>query len=461
MKIIIVGCGKVGEKLAAVLSQEGNDIMIIDKDERVVEELCNKYDIMGTVGNGASHVVQLDAEIEKADLLIATTGSDELNLLCCLTAKHAGKKASVICRLRNPEYVTQDGYLKEELALAMVINQEWTAAREIARVLKFPSAIEINSFAKGKAELLRFRIPDGSILNGLNLMEVHSRLRCKILVCTVEREGEVIIPKGDFVLRSGDVISIVSDVKSEEKFFKEIGIQTNRVKNAMIVGGGDIGYYLAKQLIDSDIPVKIIEKKFERCEALSEMLPRAEVICGDGADQELLQEEGLDSTEGFVALTNFDEANIILSLYARQNQVRKIVTKINRIGFEDVIKSLDLDTTIHPRNLTAEYILQYVRAMKNSIGSNVETMHWIVEDKAEALEFLVKNNFRKEGVAIKDMGIRKTVLFAAICRNGKVILPGGNDTLHTGDTVIVVTTQRGLNDINEIFEERYRTPVGR
>ncbi len=461
MKIIIVGCGKVGEKLAAVLSQEKNDVMIIDKDERVVDELCNKYDIMGTVGNGASHMVQLEAEIESTDLLIATTGSDELNLLCCLTAKKAGRKTQTICRLRNPEYSQQDSFLKEELALAMVINQEWTAAREIARVLKFPSAIEINSFAKGKAETLRFRIPEGSILHNLNLMEVHAKLRCSILVCTVERGGEVIIPKGEFVLQAGDVISVVSDIKSEEKFFRAIGIQTNRVRNAIIVGGGDIGYYLAKQLIASDIPVKIIDKKLERCEMLSEKLPKAEVICGDGSDQELLQEEGLDSTEGFVALTNLDEANIIVSLYARRSGVRKIVTKINRIGFEDVINSLDLDTTIHPRNLTAEYILQYVRAMRNTIGSNVETMHWIVDDKAEALEFLIKDNFRKEGTAIKDMGIKKTVLVACIVRKGKVILPGGNDTLRRGDTAIVVTTERGLGDINDIFEERYRPGLGR
>ncbi len=456
MKIIIVGCGKVGEKIAAVLSQEGNDIMVIDKDERMVEELCNKYDIMGTVGNGASYEVLLEAEIVQSDLLIAVTGSDELNLLCCLTARMAGN-CLTICRLRNPEYNQAAGFLKEELGLAMVINQEMTAAREIASLLKFPSAIEISTFAKGRAELLRFKIPAGSVLDGTSLVDMHTKLHCSVLVCTVERsESCVVIPNGDFVLRSGDIISIVSDTKSEEKFFKQIGIQTNRVKNAMIIGGGDIGYYLAKLLIENDISVKIIEKKLDRCEQLSELLPKAEVICGDGSEQELLQEEGLDQTEGFVALTNIDEENIILSLFARKSKVRKIVTKINRIGFDEVISDLDLDATVHPRFLTAEYILQYVRAMKNSIGSNVETMHWIADDKAEALEFLIRSNFRRTGIPLKDLALKPNILIACINRKGKIILPTGKDTLQVGDTVIVVTTTPGLNDINDIFRERSR-----
>ena len=267
MKIIIVGCGKVGETLAAVLSQEGNDITIIDKKEAVVERLCNQYDIMGNVGNGASYSVQREADIEHADLMIAVTGSDELNLLCCLIAKKAGN-CHTIARVRNPEYNSELNFIQEELGLAMVINQELAAAMEIARVLKFPSAIEIDTFAKGRVELLRFKIPADSILNNLNLYEMHNKIKCNVLVCTAERDGKIMIPKGDDVLKAGDVISIVAAPKDENLFFKKIGIHTNQVKNAMIVGGGEIAYYLARMLASAGIQVKILEKRLERCEEL-------------------------------------------------------------------------------------------------------------------------------------------------------------------------------------------------
>jgi len=454
LKIIIVGCGKVGTELAEVLSREDNDIMIIDRDEQVVDELCDKYDIMGTVGNGASSAVQREAEIEEADLLIAVTGSDELNLLCCLTARMSGKHVHTIARLRNPEYRAEAQFLKEELGLAMVINQEETAAREIARIMKFPSAIQIDTFAKGRVELLSFRIPNGSVLDGLNLIEMHARIHSDVLVCTVERDGKVQIPYGEFTLNSGDVISIISDTATEEGFFKKIGIQTNKVKNALIVGGGDIAFYLAQMLSEYGIKVKVIERRLDRCEALSELLPKATIIHGDGSDRELLMEEGLDSTEGFVALTDFDEENVILSLYARKNGVRKIVTKINRIAFDDVINELALDSTIHPRSLTAEYILQYVRARRNSLGSNVEAMHWIVDNKAEALEFHINDNFRYVGIPLSELPLRKDVLLACIYRNGKMILPRGRDVIKAADTVVVVTTIAGLNDINDIFNQK-------
>ena len=453
MKIIIVGCGKAGSELASVLSQEGNDITIIDRNENTVDELCDKYDVMGTVGNGASYSVQKEAQIEQADLLIAVTGSDELNLLCCLTARMAGKNVHTIARLRNPDYNEEIAFLKEELGLAMVINQEQTAAREIARVLKFPSAIEIDTFVKGRVELLRFRIPAGSVLDGMNLIDMHTKLHCNVLVCTVEHGGDVQIPNGEYVLHSGDVISIVSDAAEEENFFRRIGIHTNKVRNAMIVGGGDIAFYLAKMLIEYGIRVKIIERKFERCEALSELLPKADIIHGDGSDQQLLLEEGLDNMEGFVALTDIDEENVILSLYARKNGVRKIVTKINHIAFDEVIDSLDLDTTVHPRALTAEYILQYVRARRNSEGSNVETMHRIVDNKAEALEFVINDSFQRAGIPLQDLRPRPGNLLACIYRSGKIILPRGQDVLLKDDTVIVVTTNRGVNDINDIFKE--------
>ncbi len=453
MKIIIVGCGKVGETLAAVLSQEGNDITIIDKKEAVVERLCNQYDIMGNVGNGASYSVQREADIEHADLMIAVTGSDELNLLCCLIAKKAGN-CHTIARVRNPEYNSELNFIQEELGLAMVINQELAAAMEIARVLKFPSAIEIDTFAKGRVELLRFKIPADSILNNLNLYEMHNKIKCNVLVCTAERDGKIMIPKGDDVLKAGDVISIVAAPKDENLFFKKIGIHTNQVKNAMIVGGGEIAYYLARMLASAGIQVKILEKRLERCEELCEMLPKATIIHGDGTNKQLLEEEGISSTESFVALTDFDEENVILSLYAKKCGCRKIVTKINRFVFDEVIESLDMDTTIYPRDITAEYILQYVRAMKNSIGSNVETLHRIIDNQAEALEFIIRDNFQMKNIPLQDLPLKQGILVACINRNGRIILPRGKDEMREGDTVVVVTAKKGLNDINDILQTR-------
>ncbi len=451
MKIIIVGCGKVGEKLTAVLSQEHNEITVIDKSERVVDDLCSRYDVMGVVGNGASYGTQQEADIQHTDLLIAVTGSDELNLLCAVTARIAGK-CRTICRLRNPEYSKEARDLKEQLGLAMVVNQEYITAQEIASVLKFPSAIEISTFAKGRVELLRFKVPEKSLLDGISLMEMQKKIKSGVLVCTVERGANITIPRGDFVLQSGDVISIVSDKVAEEKFFKQVGIQTNRIKDAMIIGGGDTAYYLTKMLAGSGIKVKIIEKQLQRCEVLSERLPHVDIINGDGTDEALLMEEGLDSTQAVIALTNMDEENIILSLYAKGTGVRKTITKINRINFEEVIRSLDLDTLVHPKMLMAERILQYVRAKNNSIGSNVETLHWIVDDRAEALEFVVRKECRYKDIPLKDLPLRKDVLIACITRKSEIILPSGNDMLKENDSVIVVTTTPGLHDISNIMK---------
>ena len=433
-----------------MLSQEGNDITIIDKKEDVVERLCNQYDIMGSVGNGASYCVQLEADIEHADLMIAVTGSDELNLLCCLIAKKAGN-CHTIARVRNPEYNDELNFIKEELGLAMVINQELAAAMEIARVLKFPSAIDIDTFSRGRVELLRFRIPEDSVLHNLTLTELHNKVKCNVLICTVERGRDIMIPKGDDVLRTGDVISIVATAKDESQFFKKIGIQTNQVKNVLIVGGGEIAYYLTRILSSSGIQVKILEKRMERCEELCEILPKATIIHGDGTNKQLLEEEGLAQTQGFVALTDFDEENVILSLYAKKCGCRKTVTKINRFVFDEVIESLDLDTTIYPRDITAEYILQYARAMKNSIGSNVETLHRIMDNKAEALEFVIRDNFRMPNVSLQDLPIKPGILVACINRKGQIILPRGKDVLQEGDTVVVITAQKGLNDVNDIL----------
>jgi len=453
MNIIIVGCGKVGSTLAEHLSMEGNDITVIDRKYEVVQRLSNKLDIMGMAGSGSSFNVQLEAGVEDADLLIAVTGSDELNLLCCLIAKKAGD-CQTIARVRNPEYNKEIQYLKEELGLAMVINPEHAAALEIARLLRFPSAIQIETFAKGRVELLKFKIQPGSILHNMEILEITTKLRCDVLVCTVERGEEVTIPGGNYVLQEKDVVSIIAEHKLANQFFKRIKLQTNQAKDAMIIGGSKLAFYLGNLLHTMGIEVKIIEKDKNRCEELSELLPKATIICGDGVDQNLLMEEGLMHTDAFVTLTNMDEENIILSLFARSKADMKVVTKINSISFNEVINSLDLDSIVYPKYVTAEYIVRYVRAMKNSIGSNVETLHRLADDKVEALEFCIRENAPVLNTTLEELQLKDNLLIGCIYRKGKILIPKGQDKIMRGDTVVVVTTNTGLNDISDILDER-------
>lgn len=452
MRIIIVGLGKVGQTLAAELSSENNDITVIDHKEAVVEEFSSQYDIMGLVGNGVSYSTQMEAGVEAADLLIAVTGSDELNLLCCLIAKKAGN-CHTIARVRNPEYSSELDYIKEELGLAMVINPELAAAGEIARVLKYPSAIEVDSFAKSRVELLKFRIPEGSMLTDQRLVDVSGRMKKNILICAIERGDELIIPDGNFRLKARDLVSIVGSPAEANDFFRQVGLVSNQIRNIMITGGGTIAYYLSRMLIQTGIKVKIIEKDMARCDRLCELLPKATIVYGDGTDKELLLEEGLKKTEAFAALTNIDEENILLSLYAKKMGNRKVVTKINRITFDEVICELDLDTIIHPKNITAEHIIRYVRSMKNSLDSNVETLHRIINNKAEALEFVIRESSRVTDVPLQDLPIRKGILVACITRQSKVIIPRGRDMIQRGDTVIIITRRTRLNDICDILEK--------
>jgi len=452
MKIIIVGCGKVGRTLAEQLSRENNDVTVLDMHSQVVEEVASQFDVMGIVGNGASHLVQQEAGVEEADLLIAVTNSDELNLLCCLIAKKAGN-CQTIARVRNPEYSKEIDFIKEELGLAMVINPELAAANEIARVLRFPSAIQIDTFAKGRIELLKFKVLENSVLNDMPVMDISIKLHCDVLVCAVERGNEVFIPRGDFILKEKDVVSIVAAPKKASDFFKKIGIDTHQVRSAIIAGGGEITLYLAKLLLQMNTDVKIIETRRDKCDKLCEILPEALIINGDATDKDVLLESGLEYTGAFVALTNFDEENIMLSLYAKQKFNKKCITKINRISFDEVVNTLDLDTIINPKNITAEYIIQFVRAMKNSIGSKVETVYRIIEDKAEALEFNIKEGASIINRPLEQLPLKHNILIASIIRGGKIITPRGKDMMMVGDSVIVVTTDTGLDNIEEILEK--------
>ncbi len=453
MKIIVVGCGKVGAALTAQLAREHHDISVIDVDSRVLMDISNNYDVMGVIGNGASRAVQMEAGVAGADLLIAATDSDELNLLCCLIAKKAGG-CNTVARVRNPVYTGEVEFIKEELGLSLTVNPEFAAATEAARVLRFPSAVQIETFAKGKVEIIKVRIPEKSVLDGCPLSQIHKRTGTDVLICTVERgEGgkHVEIPNGSFVLAAGDVISIVASKQNTRDFVNRIGLKSRRVRDCMIIGGGKIAFYLAQQLLDSGIRVKIIEKDRERCEELSDLLPKATIIHANGANQDILMEEGIRECESFVTLTGMDEENLFLSMFAQNASNAKVITKVDRMDFDEIIKRLDLGTLLHPKNITADTILRYVRALQNSIGSNVESLYKIIDDKVEALEFLIQKDSPVVGIPLSELKVKPNVLVACISRGGRIIIPNGNTSIHVGDSVVVVTSHLGFGDIEDIL----------
>lgn len=451
MRIIVVGCGKVGNTIVEQLSQENHDIAVIDANSQVITNVTNRFDVIGLVGNGASYSVQKEAGVEEADLLIAATDSDELNLLCCLIAKKAGG-CNTIARVRNPVYNSEIGFIREELGLSLTVNPEFAAATEAARILRFPSAIKIDTFVGGRVEIMKLDIPAGSILDNCKMSEISRRVRAEVLVCAVERGKDTVIPNGQFVLHAGDTISIVASRENTRNFVERIGLNSHRVRDCMIIGGGTIAYYLAKQLLAEGIEVKIIEKDRDRCEELCDMLPRATIIHGDASHEETLAEEGIAKADSVVTLTGIDEANIFLSLYARSVSDAKVITKINHLSFDEVIDRFRLGSLIHPRNITAEYILRYVRAMQNSIGSNVEALYNLIEDKVEALEFSIHTKSAVCGIPLKDLNTKPNVLIACISRGGKTIIPNGHATIEVGDHVIIITTEIGFQDISDILQ---------
>lgn len=451
LNIIIVGCGKVGITLVEQLTKEGHDITLIDKNAQKVQEAANLFDIMGMAGNGASYSVQMEAGIENADLIIAVTESDELNLLCCTVATQVGNCAA-IARVRTPDYSKESGYLREKLGLAMIINPELEAAREIARILYLPTALEVNSFAHGQAELIKFKIPEHNVLDGMTIAMLSDKITTNILICAIERDGKVFIPSGDFLLLRGDIISFVAPRKSAKTFLEDIGFKTNQVKDTIIIGGSRAAYYLASQLLSMGISVKIIESDRKRCEELSILLPKAIIINGDGTDEELLKEEGIEYTESFVPLTGIDEENILLTLHARQISKAKVITKINRVNFKDVISRLDLGSVVYPRYITSEAIIAYVRAKKDSMNSNIETLYHMFDHRVEAIEFRVDEESAVTDIPLKDLSLKKDLLISFIGRNGEILIPSGQDCIKVGDTVMIVTTHTGFNDIQDILK---------
>lgn len=451
LKIIIVGCGKVGATLVAQLIKEGHDISVIDTDSARIQEITNLYDVMGVIGNGASFTVQKDAGIHDADLLIAITGSDELNMLCCTVAKRVGDCAA-IARVRTPDYSQEVGYLREKLGLALIINPELETAVEAANILSMPSAMEVDSFARGQAQLIKFKIDESSILNGKAIMDLDHKHTESILISAVQRDGEVIIPSGTFRMQAGDILSVLGPRKSVRKFMDYIGMRSHAVHTAMIVGGGRAAYYLGLQLTNMGVEVKIIERDMNRCEELSILLPKAIIIHADGSDEDTLREEGIVNTDAFIPLTGIDEQNIMLTLYAKQVSQAKIITKITRIGFSGVISGLDLDSVIYPNRITAEAIIAYVRAMRNSQGySNIETLYHLFDHKAEALEFKVGESNAATDKPLSELKLKKNLLVTCIIRGGRIIIPRGGDCIMKGDSVVVITTDTGFKDITDIL----------
>ncbi len=456
MNILIVGGGKVGLTLARQLCDEGNNITLLDIDAEVIDKSVNSLDIKGVVGSGTSYKAQMDAGITDADVLIAVTGNDETNLLSCLIAKKAGN-CKTIAKVRDPEFYSEIRFLREELGLALAINPDISVAMEIERLIQIPSALEVDTFAKGRVTIIRIQIPNDSVLDGLTISNLHQKISENILVCIAERGEEIIIPNGSTTLRAGDFISVIMPLHETTSTLQKIGIKAKPIKSIMIAGGGKIAYYLAQRLLRAKQQVKIIERNPKRCEQLSSLLPKAMILCGDASDEDLLQEEGIANVDAFISLTDFDETNILMSLYAHNVANPKIITKISRISFEKILESIPVGTTIFPKYITAEHIIRYVRAMSNSANENdILALYKMIGGKAEALEFYVDNSAVSQGIAnvpLMNLNIRKDVIIGCINKKGRLVTPKGSDTMGVGDTVIVVTTATnklsGLSDIIE------------
>ncbi|MDD6036987.1 MAG: Trk system potassium transporter TrkA [Lachnospiraceae bacterium] len=454
MKIIIAGCGRVGYALAQQLNDEGHELTLIDNSAERLQPALSNLDLQGVVGNASSFFTLQEAGIGQADLLIAVTNQDEINLISCLIAKKASR-CRTIARVRNPEYFREINYLKECMDISMIINPEFAAATEIAQLIQVPDAMEIDSFAKGKVDLMQVVITEDSPLHNMKVQDFSNKFNHEILICILVHDHQVCIPNGHSVLSAGDTISIILPREKINSFYRLSRLAAIReIHDVMLAGGGMISYYLAKALLRSGIEVKIIEKNRDRCDFLSDALPKATIIHSDATDHELLLEEGLEKTDAFVSLTALDEENIFLSLYAnKMNITCKKITKVNRLALDEIINDLPIGSIISPKNITTEYILQYVRSQSNSYGSNVEALYRLMDNQVEALEFLVKDDCAVTDIPFINLNLKKNLLICCIVRNGKVITPTGRDFIRKNDKVIVVTTNKGLQDISDIMDD--------
>lgn len=451
MKIVIVGDGKVGYTLTKQLSQAGHDVVVIDSDQKVLQQSMEALDVFVVQGNGATLAVQQEAQVGQSDLLIAATSGDEINLLCCVLAKKLGCRHT-IARVRNPDYTQQLALLREDLGLSMTINPERTAAHEIFRILQFPSFLKRDTFCRGRVELVELKIREDSPLVGVLLRDLHRITGVNVLVCAVDRGGKVTIPVGDFRLEQEDKITVTAASTDLARMMSNLGLSSQKVRDVIIIGGGRIAGYLSKMLLHTGVRVKIIEQDMKKCEMLSETLPGAIVICGDGTSQELLRSEGIEETDAIIPLTNMDEENIILSIYADYMGVPTSITKISRTEYEAIFRDRGLGSVVSPKLLTANDIVGYVRAMKQSTASAMLSLYRLCDGQAEALEFLALEGTLNLGVPFKDVRLRPNLLVACIGRNSEVIIPKGSDSIQKGDSVVVVTAaEQTISTLDDIF----------
>lgn len=450
MKIIVTGAGKVGFTVADQLAHEGHDITIIDSNPDKINRASNELDVICIEGNGASIDLLEEAGVRTADMLIAATGQDEINMICCMAARKLGTKYTV-ARIRNPEYLSQSEFLRETLGLSMAINPDLEAAAEISRILQFPSAARVETFSHGRVDMVTYRIPKDSKLGGMPLRHLSEKFHAKVLVCAVERGEDVLIPNGKYILHADDRISIAGSQPELRSFFMNSGAYRKPVSSVIIMGGSRIAIYLTKLLTAAGITVTIIERDLKKCEHLAETLPKARIIQGDGTRRDVLIEEGLTNADAFVALSGYDEDNIIISMYASTLGVGKVVTKVNEEHFSEMLGNTSLDCIVVPKLLVAQQITRYVRAMQNSMGSSVETLYRLVDRRVEALEFIVGESSKCAGRMLKELEIKPDILIASVIRGGKSVIPDGNTEILPGDRAIVVTTNNGLDDLDDIL----------
>lgn len=453
MKIVLIGGGKVGYAIVRQLTKEGHDIVLVDSDPQVVEQVGDSLDVMAICGNGASLDVLREAEANKSDLLIACTARDELNLLCCVFARKLGC-ANTIARVRTPEYVEQMYYLKDELGLSMTINPELTAAREIFSLMEIPGVLKRDSFPKARVEIVEMIPQPGSVLDGVRLFELPKKLKCRVLICAVERGGEVYIPDGGFALRAGDKIYVCGKLTEIVGFLDAVGLSTKDAKDILIIGGSKVGDYLTGMLLKSGARVKVIESQPEKAKAFARRHPKADVVCADGSSQAVLRSEHAEKMDAAATLTNMDEENLILSMYLSHIGVPQVISKVNRTELGELMAVKGLSRMVSPKKLCADAIVGYVRAMQNTGDSSILTLHHLVDGRVDALEFDVSASCPYAGYMLKDIRFKPNILIACINRLGRVIVPGGYDTLEEGDTVIVINSaDRVILDLNDIFAE--------
>ena len=451
MKIIVLGAGKVGKTLIKHMSNEDHDIIVVDQNATKVEEVVNQFDVIGVVGNGGSYDILMEAGAQDANLIICVTASDELNILAGLMAKKTGTRHT-IARVRNPDYSSQRDFMRNQLGFSMIVNPELEAASEIRRVLSFPSAVKVDTFSRGKVELAEFFVEEHSRLNGVELSQLHKITKTNILVCAVSHNEDVIIPDGNYAINPGDHLYITGTHRDLSRFCLDIGVITTRIKNVIIVGGGKIAYYLSKQLSTQGIKVKIIEKDKNRCQVLAEKLPYVTIIHGDGSDDELLNEEGIENTDAVLALTGLDEENIVLSLSAKSLYHKKTIAKVTRMNYAGLSDVLKVDSIVAPKKIVASQIIRYVRAKMNKDNdSSVKTLYKIVDGEVEAIEFKVTEQFKYLHKTLNEMKIKEHVLVAAIIRENEVIVPKGNTTMELNDYVIIVSRGEIMKSLNDIL----------